>query len=153
MEIVVAPGVGGGSQVKVFDSGGKLKNQFLAYGKKYNTGIKIAVGNIYGRAGHNRASIIVAPQSDSEPYVKIFDNNGKLERQFLAYEAKFKNGLSLAAGDLNSDGLAEIITGVGPGGAPHARVFNGRGDLIDSFYAYPEKFSYGINVGFFRFSN
>jgi hypothetical protein len=43
--------------------------------------------------------------------------------------------------------LAEVITGAGPGGGPHVRIFNAEGGLIGSFYAFEKDFSGGINVG------
>ena len=49
--------------------------------------------------------------------------------------------------DVDGDGLAEIITGAGPSGAPHVRVFNSTGTILQSYYALDTKFSGGVNVG------
>jgi hypothetical protein len=48
---------------------------------------------------------------------------------------------------VDNDGLDEIITAAGPGGAPHVRVFKVSGVIVGSFYAYEENFSGGVNVG------
>jgi subtilisin family serine protease len=153
MEIVTAPAVGGGPQVRIFGPDGKVRGQFMVYDKNFKGGVKVAVANIDGRADKSKAEIIVAPQSNSKPLVKVYSDTGNLKKQFLAYDDKFKSGISLSAGDVNQDGYAEIITGAAPGGAPHVRVFSGVGDLLQSFYAYKDSFVSGVNVGFILVSN
>jgi hypothetical protein len=58
----------------------------------------------------------------------------------------------VATGDVNADGIPDIITGPGPGGGPHVRVFNGAAPAqqlpgpIGSFFAYSVNFTGGIFV-------
>lgn len=152
-EIVIGTGPGSEAQIKIFSASGKLVGAFYPYEKKFRGGLKIAVANIDGRASHNRAEIIVAPGPGREPLLKIFNNYGKIQAQFLVYNKNWQSGFSLAAGDLNNDGLAEIAVGANPGAAPHARVFSGRGTLLESFYVWEESFNGGVNLGIIRMNN
>ena len=49
---------------------------------------------------------------------------GALIASFFAYAPAFTGGVRVAAADVNVDGRAEIVTGAGPGGGPHVRVFD-----------------------------
>jgi len=152
-EIVVAYGAGAKPQVKIFDYQGRLQGGFLAYESNFKGGVRVAVANIDGRNNHNKQEIIVAPGPGRLPLVKVFDNHAKLRLKFEAYNSNWQGGVNVAAGDINNDGRAEIITGAYPGAAPHIRTFDAKGGLIDSFYVYNEKFTGGASVGFIKINN
>jgi hypothetical protein len=68
-------------------------------------------------------------------------------RSFMAYDSSFTGGVRVAAGDVNGDGKADIITAPGSGGAPTVKVFDGAtGNLIRSFSAYGNGFTGGVFV-------
>jgi hypothetical protein len=53
----------------------------------------------------------------------------------------------VAAGDIDEDGISEIITGTGPGPKNDGRVRIFRGDATpmgNGFLAYPEEIKYGV---------
>ena len=54
----------------------------------------------------------------------------------------------MAAGDVNGDGFADIITGVGEDGPPHVKAFSTvEGiSLLSSFFAFPPAFHGGVRV-------
>lgn len=67
--------------------------------------------------------------------------------QFYAYAPSFPGGASVAAGDVNGDGVPDIVTGAGPGGGPHVKVFSGLSGIVSAeFYAYNESFRGGVLV-------
>src|SRR5207249_11523113 len=60
------------------------------------------------------------------------------------YDTAFRGGVTVAAADVNGDGTDDIITGAGPGGGPHVKVFDGAsGALLASFFAYDAAFHGG----------
>ncbi len=142
-DIVTAPGAGGGPHIRIFDHQGNVKAQWFAYDEKFRGGVNVAVGDI---DNDGLAEIIVAPAGGMETIVKIFDYTGHMRFKFLAYADNFIGGASIAVGDVDNNGLADIITGAGSGGGPHVRVFSRQGQIKQQWFAYDEKFRGGVNV-------
>ena len=154
-DIVVGTGPGGGPHVRVLDgrTGAELFS-FFAYEPGFTGGVFVAAGDVNG---DGRADIITGPGPGGGPHVRVFDGatglplSGPLAAGFLAYAPGFAGGVSVAAGDVNGDGFADIITGPGPGGAPEVRVFDGftgRPLLggLGSFLPYAPGFAGGVFV-------
>ena len=74
-------------------------------------------------------------------------NRVSVLKSFFAYGPNFTGGVNVAAGDVNGDGKADIITGTGPGSSPLVNVFDGvTGHSIASFIAFPGDTRSGVNV-------
>jgi len=58
----------------------------------------------------------------------------------------FLKGVYVAAGQLQSGGTSEIVTGADAGGGPHVRSFNSNGTPRASFFAYAPAFTGGVRV-------
>lgn len=149
-EIVTGYGPGGPPQVRIFSAAGKEISAFLAYEPGFRGGVRVAAADLNGRRDRSRAVIIVAPGPGREPLIKIFDNRAVVQKQFLAYGRNWQGGVNLAAGDVNDDGVAEIVVGASAGATPHVRTFDGSGRLLDAFYAWEPDWSGGVNVGIIK---
>jgi hypothetical protein len=89
--------------------------------------------------GDGFADIITAPGAGGGPHVRVFSGaDGSVLREFFAFSVDFRAGVFVAAGDVNGDGFADIIAGVGPGGGSEVRVINGAtGRTLADFQAFP----------------
>ena len=140
-----AAGPGGGPHVQVFNPDGSPRFNFFAYQSGFRGGITVATGDV---TGDGVADIVTGAGPGGGPHVKVYDGTtgGEL-RSFFAFDRGFTNGLSVATGDVNGDGYADVIVGAGPGGGPHVKVFSGRdGGELRSFFAFPAGFRGGVSV-------
>ena len=139
------PGAAGG-QVKVFDgrTGGSLRS-FFAYDTAFIGGVYVAAGDVNGDGA---ADVVTGAGPGAGPHVKVFSAGGSSQlASFFAYAAGFTGGVRVAAGDVNGDGRADVITGAGPGAGPHVKAFSaGGGSEVASFFAYDPGFQGGVFV-------
>jgi hypothetical protein len=144
-KIVTGTDAGGLPLVNVFSLDGTLERSFLAYTPTFKGGLRVAAGDVNGDGVDD---IIVSPGAGGGPLVKVYDGiDGHQIRAFYATAPSFKGGIYVAAGDVNGDGYSDIVCGVGLGGAPHVKVFDGRtaATLFD-LPAYPSTFHGGVRV-------
>ena len=82
------------------------------------------------------------------PVVKVYTAaTSQLVRSFFAYDPSFRNGVNVATGDVNGDGVDDIVAGAGVGGGPAVEVFDGAtGAQLYSFFAYESSFRGGVIV-------
>ena len=141
-----APDAGTEPLVSVFDADtGEELYSFAAFDPSFTGGVRVAAGDVNG---DGRADIIAGTGAGGLPQVKVFSGlDSSLLLSLLAYESGFTGGVYVAAGDIDGDGKADIITGAGVGRAPEVRVFRGTdGALIHSFLAYDSSFQGGVRV-------
>ncbi|MDD2807029.1 MAG: S8 family serine peptidase [Patescibacteria group bacterium] len=143
-DVVTAAGIGGGPHIRIFNINGQLISQFFAYNVSSRGGAYLAVGDVNG---DGIDEIVTGAGRGLAPEVKVFDYKGRLLSHFMAYAPNFHGGVRIALGDVNKDGKAELVTGVGPGGGPHVRIFDQSGVLVSQFFAFNQDFRGGISVG------
>jgi hypothetical protein len=92
--------------------------------------------------------VAIAPDAGSPPMVRIVNTTtGALVWEVMAYASSFTGGVRTAMGDVNGDGIPDLITAAGPGGGPHVKVFSGaNGGLLLSFFAYAPDYTGGVYV-------
>jgi hypothetical protein len=145
-------------------SDGSVVADFAPYGALYTGPISVAVGDISG----DGVPDLVTGALVGNPDVRVYDGralaNGTFDvnnpdasllLQFFPYALQFNVGATVAVGDVNHDGFAELITGASVGN-PDVRVFNGRDianrtfnpstSLLAQWFPYALNFNVGVNV-------
>jgi lipoprotein-anchoring transpeptidase ErfK/SrfK len=142
-EIVTAPAGHGGPDVRVFSSNGTLRFRFNAFAPNFRGGVRLAVGDV---TGDGRPEIVTAAGPDGEPQIRVFTSEGKFSgRQWYAFERERKAGVRVAVGDVDADGVGEIV--VASGEAPATvTVRRASGAVVSSFAAFNNRTVGGARV-------
>ena len=92
--------------------------------------------------------VVVGADRRHAPRVRLRDAiTGKLRSSFVAYSRGFHGGVRVAIGDVDGDGIGDIITAPGRGTSAHVRVFSGAsGQLLRSFLAFDPSLRNGAFV-------
>jgi hypothetical protein len=151
-EVVTGAGPGGGAHVRVFKLQGTSLVElvsFLAYDPGFIGGVYVACGDV---DGDGVGELIIGAGWGGGPHVAVYRVTGGGivgVASFFAFDPGFTGGVRVAAGDVNGDGRAEIVTAAGPGGGPHVRVVALAGDAaqeVSSFFPYEPGFVGGVFV-------
>jgi subtilisin family serine protease len=148
--LVTGSDVGADPDVQVFDAAtGMLDRTIQAYDAGFKGGVRVASADVNG---DGMPDIITAPGPGGPPDLRVFDGftgqplAGALG-SFFAYDPAFLGGTYVAAGDVNGDGKADIVTGVDAGVGPNIKAFSGAdGSTLKSFWAYDPAFLGGVRV-------
>ena len=98
--------------------------------------------------GDGRPEFMTGAGPGGGPHVRIWSvDSGNLTELaspgFYAYDSAFAGGVQVACRDLTGDGVAELVTGDGPGGSSHVRVWSVTGgglSELTGFFAYGPAF-------------
>ncbi len=157
-DIVVGTGPGAPPHVKVFD-GRSLREvaSFMAFDPAFRGGVFVAAARfnpspLGTSAPHNEGQVVVGADAGALPHVRVFSvvsgrafPNTPLS-SFLAYDASFRGGVRVAAGDLDGQLGDELVTAPGVGVPAHVKAFHYSGATVASFYAFEQTFQGGAFV-------
>ncbi len=145
VEIVTGTENGGGAQIRVFNADGVLINPgFFAYDPAFRGGVSVAVGDLNGDAVNE---IIAGAGVGGGPHVRVFNKNGKvINPGFFAFDQAFRGGVHVAVGDVDGDGIGDIVAGAGKGGSPEIRTFDRDGRKKSGFLAGDASDRDGIKI-------
>jgi hypothetical protein len=143
LEVIAAAGPGGGPHVRALRLvGGQLSEVFgfFAYASSFTGGVYVA-----GAPGR----IITGAGAGGGPHVRVFRVEGGapvVANEWMAYDTAFAGGVRVAAGAVRTDAV-DVVTGAGPGGGPHVKLWSLTGEEGPGFFAYDPAFRGGTYVG------
>ncbi len=131
-DVAVAALAGGGPRVRIFSGkSGFTRDLFNRYVFEpgFRGGVSVTLGDLDGDTVDD---LIVGAGAGGGPRVRVLRvRDGSDLANFFAYASSFGGGVSVASGLVDLSGRISVITGAGPGGGPHVKVF--RDDLFRSF--------------------
>jgi hypothetical protein len=144
-EIIIGSGPGLEPLIKIFRQDGSLISEFLAYHETYKNGTDVAVCDLNN---DGEIEIVTGTMVGGGPHVRIFNTDGHLlcGGGFFAYAGDFRGGVNVACGDVNNDGLDDIVTGAGLTGGPHVKIFDPMGNLQHEIFAGSASENTGVDV-------
>jgi hypothetical protein len=161
-DIAVSADNTGGARVLVFDgtTGAVLADFFGIDDPSFRGGARVAFGDVNA---DGLSDLIVAAGTGGGPRVAVFDGRSlrpgvtptRLVNDFFAFEQTLRDGLFVTAGDVNGDGIADLVFGGGPGGGPRVLIWDslpfflsGGTDVrpLADFFAADPALSAGVRV-------
>lgn len=148
-EVIVGAGRLETPQVRIFTGDGRDTGlHFHAYDRNFVGGVRVATCDV---DGDGIDEIITGPGLGPGPHIRVLRMQGQVVTEvigFYAFDPTFAGGLYVACADVDNDGRADVVAGMGEGGS-EVRVFDvGPGTVAQkaSFVAYEPAFTGGVRV-------
>lgn len=143
-ELATSPGPTGGPHIRLWS--GDLTNlgrDFFAFDQAMRDGVTIA--SVRTSMG---PQLVVAPESWSEPLVRRYSLGltARLEKEFDAFDAASKNGVTVGAVDIDGDGTDEVMAVQNGGTTPELRIFDLYGTRRGSYLVADPTYRGGVSV-------
>jgi sugar lactone lactonase YvrE len=122
-EIAVIPLTTSGPQVRFFTSKGRVVGQFYAYKSSTRGGFNLDLGDT---DKDGRDEFVVGTENGLAPQVRVMNQKGRAEASFFAFSSRLRSGVHVAAGDVDGDGIDDIVAAPAKGQST-IRVFDGDG--------------------------
>ncbi|MCY2938809.1 MAG: VCBS repeat-containing protein [Planctomycetota bacterium] len=146
---VVLGGAGPGAEpsISAFDAvTGQARGAFYAFDPHYTGGVRVAMT---GPDSTGASLIIGSPAINSNIVLFSLDQPNVALASFYAFmPPDLYRGTWVAGGDLDGDGISEVVVGAGPGtnGKAEVSVFNLAGRQLANFLAFSQGFTGGVSV-------
>ena len=151
-DVVAGTGPGGPSHVAILD--GKDGHVLFAldpFEPAFTGGVYVAAGDI---TGDGTPDLVVTPDEGGGPRVRVFDGRVGFQQVidfFGIADPAFRGGARAAVGDVNGDGVGDLIVAAGFAGGPRVAGYDGKSlwtgtpvKIFADFYAFEPTLRNGV---------
>ncbi len=110
-----------GNEVRLYTYYGELLTKVYPLGKKYQGGYNVAIGDI-DQDGKNEVVVGTGRGVVAELFVYNEDMS-KIEKRYKPFNNSYKNGMTVAIGDVNGDSKVELIVASRSGRDPLVKIY------------------------------
>ncbi len=129
------------SRVRIFGPEGTIVNTFKPFRKG---AIRVVTGDV---TGDGKDEIIVGSGKRQVATVKVYKRNGTELWSMQPFADNPRSGLDVTAGDIDNDGIDEVIVGTRKGTKTRVAVINEDGsNVLKRFKPYKARYKGGVNV-------
>jgi hypothetical protein len=123
-DLVVGTGPGVVAEVKVLDGQTGATLLDIKPFDAFTGGVFVAAGDL---TGDGRADLVIAPDEGGGPRVRVFSGAGftPVTDFFGIDDPAFRGGARVSVGDINGDGVGDLIVVAGFGGGPRVAGYSG----------------------------
>lgn len=159
LDIIVGTGVGISSKVIVYDGtdNSKILFSFSPFEASFTGGVFVSAADLNG---DGKAEVIVSPDETGGPRVRIMSGTDAAQGVenpifdfFGIADPNFRGGARTGTGDINGDGVPDLLVAAGFGGGPRVSVFDGKliaqgeaKNLFNDFFGYEDTLRNGVYV-------
>jgi hypothetical protein len=123
---------------------GEVSEHFIPFADTWTDGGDIAVGYVKGQ--DESPHVVTVKNSVTSPVVKVSTRGGSELDSFSAFDERMTSSARIALGDLDGNGVDELIVGSGAGISARVRVFDRHGTVLNEFAPFAQDRTSGVDV-------
>ena len=150
-DLAVGTGPGGPSQVEILDGVDQHVLLTLApFEASFTGGVYLAAGDVNG---DGVPELVVTPDEGGGPRVEVYDGKtfAKVADFYGIDDPNFRGGARAAVGDVNGDGVGDLVVAAGFQGGPRVAGFDGKSlmtgapvKIFADFFAFEQTLRNGV---------